>query len=124
MYQTVVPFISKALDRSLGETNIELIYANLLKDLNQLFIITDDKYMTLGICITDIIKYASFKSIKVNFIAGSRMTDWVKDLDNYLVDFAKSQGATKIEAIGRRGWVRQLAELGYKQKYYYLHREV
>ena len=106
------PFVGRALAFAQGEFLSEDI-GNSLKNGNmQAWMVCEDKHV-LGLFITEVIEYPRFTSLRVVTTTGTRFDSWSGVLDACLTKFAAEQGCSRIEATGRRGWVRKMADFGY-----------
>jgi len=50
---------------------------------------------------------------QVKAIAGYRLKDWLGDLDEAVSGWARSSGAQKLTALGRKGWRRYFRRFGW-----------
>ena len=58
-----------------------------------------------GVCVTE--------GNAVKAIAGSRMKDWLPQLDEAVSDWARSNGMERLVALGRKGWLRHFQKYGW-----------
>jgi len=72
--------------------------------------------------VTEVLNYPNSRVVLVH-LAGGELEPIIA-ADSELVEFAKLVGATGIEIIGRRGWVRALADRGYREAAVHLFKEV
>lgn len=72
--------------------------------------------------VTEVLNYPRSRVVLVH-LAGGKL-DPLLEADSELEKFARIVGATGIEIIGRKGWVRALRDRGYKEAAVHLYREV
>lgn len=71
----------------------------------------------IGFCTMQFIQYDSVKLLRVNMLAGDRFDEWRDEMNHRLEVFAQENGAVGLELIGRKGWVRKLADLGWRERF-------
>jgi len=110
----VEPYIEAALERTMGElTTFDI--RNFCKNRDmQLWAIHNPDLC--GAVTTEIIKYPKRKILRIVTIGGSVLDGWSMELSKAMDAFARHEGASGIEAIGRKGWVAKVAPFGYTQK--------
>lgn len=82
----------------------------------QLWVITNEG-VAIGACTTEVIAYPSKKRIRIVTLGGSDFEKWAVLLDAILIGWAKENGAEGSEVFVRKGFIRKLADLGYKERY-------
>lgn len=68
-----------------------------------------------GFMVTEIVEYPRTKHLNV-FLAGGDL-DEIRDTQEQLVVVAKLAGCTALSLSGRRGWVKALTALGWKESH-------
>jgi len=107
MWPTVEPLLAPAVAETLGCFETPDILRDILNGNVQLWTAADPD--TKSICAamtTQIHTYPRRKSLRVEFIGGTRLHFWAKDFCAVLDDFARENGITLMEGAFRRGWVR------------------
>jgi hypothetical protein len=54
-----------------------------------------------------------------HFIGGKDLESWKQPIVDALAEFGKLNGCDRIEFMGRRGWVKSLKQIGWKETYYH-----
>lgn len=65
-----------------------------------------------GIVATELVRYPQRMALRY-WLAAGRLDDLL-DLAPRLEDWARGHGATRVEAVGRRGWTKYTGALGYQ----------
>ena len=111
-------FIARARAKANGELLPIDVYERLLDGTMQLWIVADELgSQFLAIAVTEHSLYPRKHVLRVVLLAGTKMRVWQDVLDEALCAYGREMGATTLEAVGRRGFVRQLEPLGFKEKY-------
>lgn len=108
----VEPWIQSALDTcgNLMSTN-DMLECIINRDC-QLWVVYIDDILVAAIT-TSIIQHPQKKVLTVGAIGGKYMERWVAHLDQLLMAYAKHHECDVIDSYGRRGWSKQLADLGW-----------
>lgn len=77
-----------------------------------------------GVATTRIADYPAKRFLAVDFIAGSRVREWIEELDKVLGSFARDVGAEAMEGIGRKGWDGLMRSRGWTRSMVIMEREV
>jgi hypothetical protein len=116
-YQTIKTELEKALEYSDGDRNATQIILDSISNpqIYQIWqIFNDGKGVALGS--TRVVKYAGFRALHIITLAGE--TDG--DLCKWAAIFEKEmeeQPIDMLEITGRRGFVKQLKEAGWTERY-------
>ena len=113
------PFISEwcedALSRAMGDLlNLDDVKAAVAKQEMQLWVIYNNGKIT-ATCVTEIRTWPRTKVLTAIIVAGRGMDEWVRQLDALLTAFGAANGCKMLDAHGRSGWKKPLAELGWQQ---------
>jgi hypothetical protein len=71
----------------------------------------------IGFCSMAFIHYDKAKILQVKMLSGDKFDEWKDPLNARLEVFAQENGCNGMELIGRRGWVRRLADLGWQERF-------
>ena len=119
------PFLQPAIDRTLGELTIADVYAVVSKHAAQVWLVYDEeKERVIGVAVTEITQYPGLKALRVFLLGGKRMAEWKDLLDEHFGDFCELEGITRIEVVGRKGFLVALADMGYNLAYTVLTKEI
>lgn len=91
----------------------------------QVWGVGDEKAIRM-VLFTQIAVYSTGKALQVLWAAGQgRIHEKARDSVDYtLTEFAKDQGCSRIDIIGRAGWEKLLAPIGFKREAIILSRPV
>lgn len=53
--------------------------------------------------------------VEVGLVGGKDHRRWLKELDSVIGAAAREAGATRLQAMGRRGWTKALCALGWER---------
>ena len=121
MISTAVPQIVKYLEVSEGWTKGRPVVDDILKFLftgqMQLWVVLDNKKI-YGQVITEIKQYPQCRMLTIQYCSGEKQH--MKFIDDKIYEtlerYAKDNGCSGIELIGRPGWSRHVAKRGYEIK--------
>jgi hypothetical protein len=93
----VHPMLKKATDITNGRADVWEIFDALISGEAQLWIVFDDKTPIAAIT-TKVKQYNGFKALFIDFVGGSRMNEWLKDV---LVDPEAVCKRQRMRSTGR-----------------------
>lgn len=113
------PRLQAALDRAGDEYTLDDIWDIVASGEGQLW--HNDEFSG----VTQVIDYPQKKVVLVH-LAGGDLEALLKAAGpgGDLEKFAEIVGADGIEIVGRRGWVRAMADLGYREQYVRVYKEL
>lgn len=118
------PYVKRALDHTRNEFLPEDIKAYCKDKVIQLWLVSEGERVVAA-ATTEIIVYPQAKHCRVVTLGGSKAVEWTELLLSVVLnDWAKEQGCTAMEAFVRRGYVKILADYGYKHMYSAVFRDV
>ena len=104
-------WIVDALSYSSGLLSLEDV-KSAVRDRNfQLWVVEGPK----AVCITEIRVWPQGKCLTVILLGGENMAEWISELDEVLVRFAKSNECKVMDCHGRKGWGMKLKSLGFSE---------
>jgi len=106
-------YIKQIADSTHQRFDVNSILEQIEQNDKQLWVVTNRKKI-MGIVLTEITIYPVRKLCCVWGLAGVGVGEWV-DLVKYLEVWAGGLGCTGMEVRGRKGWVKHLDPLGFKQ---------
>jgi len=78
----------------------------------------------VGVATTQVVDFPRIAILRVVTLQGKNLNVWMEALLRVLEQFCREQGLQRIEVVGRRGWVRKLAGLGFREVYSVVVKEV
>ena len=113
VWDTVEPYLKKALKYVSGKYEPEDVYS-LVVDYNYpLWIAFDDEGIK-GTVITRFVQYPRKKYLFLEFCGGRDGFSWKAPMLDVLRSWAKDNGCDGIEGAGRAGWQKVFEKDGYK----------
>lgn len=109
-------FVDYALRYSQGEFESLDIFARAISGKMQVWPI----YLASGlvaVATTEIVDYPHVSALRVVTLSGDQMEKWKSELDTALTAFAVEHHLDRIELMGRGGFEKTLAELGFERAY-------
>jgi len=119
---TVWPKVSGYLEQVVkmteGRATMPQLLDRLINNYASLFVVFDtEDERIVAACVTRTEDYPGVKLLQVEMLGGDDFDGWADDLQAILTDWAKAHGCEGMELIGRGGWERKLARLGWKKKF-------
>ena len=120
----IKPYLEKALAYSRGEWTPNEILKEIMVQplLFHLWEISNDGKV-VALASTRSINYGSFSSLHIITLANVatdediRWEDYQEEALEPVIKMAREAGLDRIEVTGRRGWVRKLKSIGWKEQY-------
>jgi hypothetical protein len=116
VWPDIAPYLDDAIEYSRGELTPDSIKRALkLRDM-QLVVPVDEENEIIGIVLTEIRQMPS--GLRVTYVlglAGDRFPEWMELGSQALKSWAGSVDAPVVHMVGRRGWSKRLAKLGWKE---------
>lgn len=116
--------IQRALDHTRGEVDLDDIKLQCKHGTMQLWVVMEEGVGLAGVVTTEIVDYPNLKACRVVALAGENLDKWVRLVDEVLAAWARQLKCDVLEAVGRAGWTRKLAKVGWKQQYVFVGREL
>ena len=111
----IVSDILSAMHYSNGERSFSDLIHEIARGEKQIWVhSTDDEFNAT--VVTQVSQFPSKKTCEILYLGGDKAVEFVTDI-SAIEDWAREQGCDDIQAIGRRGWVKALAPLGYSERY-------
>lgn len=77
-----------------------------------------------GVGVTQVISYPQYRVLLIFIVAGEDVQEWLDAGHHQLDSFAQSQGCAHVDFIGRKGWAKLVADMGYNQEWLMMRRNV
>lgn len=115
--------IQKALDRAGALFSAEYIRTALLDKKMQLWLVRDGDYV-LAVAVTQVEVCDADKALHVVALGGELMHQWLGSLERVLRIFAAAHGCRYLSLQGRRGWVKKLQKLAWRESAVIMYKEL
>ena len=116
MWPDVVRVLEKAVATSSGKYSMADIYDGILDDDYVLWVILDHDEIIAALT-TRIAGYPGKRGMAVDWLGGSRMSEWLPSVQRVMTKYAQDNKCTHLEAYGRKAWGRWLAKYGWEPEY-------
>lgn len=111
--------VKEHVKRALEKTNVndspEFYLGKILTKEMQLYVMTDDENNINGIVVTQFVLDGNVKCCQVVLLSGINMKEWLIELVDRIVSFARKEQCQVLMLEGRRGWIRELKPLGFEE---------
>jgi hypothetical protein len=108
--------LKKATDRSGGRYNLGDVYDKIVNEIAQLWVAMEENEIVAAF-MTEITVYGQKKMLTVHFAGGSKMIEWLPEMDSIFRRWALDNDCSGVELTGRKGWVKALEGLGWKPSF-------
>tara|TARA_R110002072_G_scaffold59447_3_gene151311 strand:- start:77 stop:499 length:423 start_codon:yes stop_codon:yes gene_type:complete len=115
-WEEVSGHLQSPVEQSGGRYRLEDVFHSIYNGDYHLWIVLDEKIVAAAV--TGFTDYPRKRMLTCHFLGGSRMDEWVEDMDVIFEKWARDHGASGIELTGRKGWGRALDKLGWKQSFF------
>ena len=122
IWPEVSDYVTRALKLTLGQINADSVLERIKAQDMQLWVIAESAI--LGAMVTEILIYPNRKILRVVTLGGEGWDNWGSEIVETLDSYAKYVGATGIEFVGRKGWIKKLAQHGYSTRCAYFQKEL
>ncbi len=112
-WNDVSPLLRKAALRSDGRWSIEAIRDEVYKGLQQLWIAYNHEERIVNAFTTSVGNYPNRKVLSYMFMGGEELMEHLDIIDKAVCEFAKLSGCDAIEIIGRIGFKKPGAKVGF-----------
>lgn len=116
VWPDVVRVLGKSVATSRGKYDLSDVYNGILDDDYVLWVILDQDEVVAAIT-TRIAGYPGQQGMALDWIGGTRMTEWLPMVQRVMSKYARDNGCTHLEGFGRKAWGRVLANYGWKPEY-------
>ena len=116
VWNDVSKHIKKATDYTYGRyEEIDVLHECLIGKFN-LWVVYNEGTEYIGAACTEVLVYPRKKALSVVFLSGDDFSEWVSEIDQKFVEFAKVLECDFVEACGRAGWERKVKKTRMAQK--------
>jgi hypothetical protein len=116
------PHIKRAIDLTGGELTSEDVYEALQKGYMFAWAIYTGPKVN-AVLVLEPVQLRHFRICRIVVVSGENFEDW-KHFEGFIEHWARGMGCEYIDGLGRPGWVKMAAELGYKHQYTVMRKKV
>lgn len=120
MWQHVEPILQRAVGLTPDRIDTKDVYEGAKKGAYLMWLVTEERdniQYIQAVLTTRIADYPKSKALCIDFVAGTRMKEWLPVVMPVLEELGKTNGCSHIEGYGRRAWTKYLNEYGWKQRH-------
>jgi len=113
----------QALKYANGEMEVKDILRGFEEGRIQVWAVLENARI-VGVATTQVVDFPRIAVLRVVTLQGKNLNAWMEALLRALEQFCREHGLQRIEVVGRRGWVRKLAGLNFREVYSIVVKEV
>jgi hypothetical protein len=120
MWKHVEPILERAVGLTPDRINTQDVYEGAKSGAYLMWLVTEERdniQYIQAVLTTRIADYPKSKALCIDFVAGTRMKEWLPVVMPTLEELGKTNGCSHIEGYGRRAWNKYLNEYGWKQQH-------
>lgn len=120
MWEHVKPIINRAISLTPDRIEADDLYDSAKKGGYLIWIVTeerDDVQYIQAVLTTRIVNYPKTKALCIDFLAGTRMKEWLPIVMPVLEELGKNNKCSHIEGYGRRAWTKYLSAYDWKPRH-------
>lgn len=115
VWPEVEPLLKPATDASNGKYSVDGIYTGILDGTYVLWLVVDQDDKIIAAGTSRLVYYSEQrKAMSLDWIGGSRISEWMPNVHRAMVDYARDNGCTHLEGYGRAAWGRYMAKYGWE----------
>ena len=117
-WDAVTPLIIKGLKRTDGEYSLKDYQDYIESQYWDLWIAVNlDTKEIQGVAITEIVKYPNFNELLMRMVTGKHFNKFLLKTETQFQEFAKENNCKRLVLYGRKGWLRVLNKINWKEGY-------
>ena len=125
----ILPKIDKYLDKVIPYTGGRYAREDILEGIENRILdlwvpINVEKNTVDGVVVTQFTVYPRKKVFTILLCCGAYLNEWYNPLFELLYQVASLNKCDLAEVMGRKGWVRKLKDIGFKQTMWIVEREI
>jgi len=120
MWQYVEPILKRAVELTPDRIDTQDVLDGALQGAYLMWLVTEERHdiqYIQAVITTRIVEYPKSKALCIDFVAGTRMKEWLPTVMPILEDLGKNNKCSHIEGYGRRAWNKYLNEYGWYQRH-------
>jgi hypothetical protein len=115
VWASVEPMFKPVTDASNGKYSVSDIYTGILDGTYVLWIVVDQDDSIVAAGTSRLVQYpAGRKAMSLDWIGGSRMSEWMPMVHSVMADYARASGCASLEGYGRKAWGKYMAKYGWE----------
>lgn len=124
VWHLVAPLLEPAVARSGGRYDLPSLLAGLHARRSLLWVVHAEDNVLRAAFTTRVAGYPLKAMLSVDFLGGDGIVDWLPQMVDTIVRFAAESGLDGCEMLGRHGWSKPLAALGWSDVGVFMEKDV
>ena len=117
-WDAVTPLIIKGLKRSDGEYSLKDYQDYIESQYWDLWIAVNLNTKEIqGVAVTEIIEHPNFNELLMRMVIGKQFNKFLLETETQFQEFAKENNCKRLVLYGRKGWLRVLNKINWKEGY-------
>jgi len=108
-------WIQKVVEQTGGRHTLQTTYRLLKEGVMTMFLIFHNSKVS-AVVVTQVMIYPAKKTLAFLFIGGNKVVNYLKNIEKFFIQYAKSINIDLIECYGRKGWIKVLKQQKQKMK--------
>ena len=122
-WEHMLQFLRPAIERSNGRWSANDVLNEIESGRLQAWALIDGPLL-YGVGVTEIHQYPGCRVLTCLWLGGVEAHKWLDVLDKTVSEWAIGEGCTRMEIVGRKGWERLGARLGFAPSYVFFEKEL
>jgi hypothetical protein len=117
-WDAVTPLIIKGLKRTDGEYSLKDYQDYIESQYWDLWIAVNLNTKEIqGVAVTEIIEHPNFNELLMRMVIGKQFNKFLLETETQFQEFAKENNCKRLVLYGRKGWLRVLNKINWKEGY-------
>jgi hypothetical protein len=117
-WDAVTPLIIKGLERTDGEYSLKDYQDYIESQYWDLWIAVNlDTKEIQGVAVTEVVEHPNFNELLMRMVTGKQFNKFLLETETQFQEFAKENNCKRLVLYGRKGWLRVLNKINWKEGY-------
>jgi hypothetical protein len=117
-WDAVTPLIIKGLKRTDGEYSLKDYQDYIESQYWDLWIAVNlDTKEIQGVAVTEVVEHPNFNELLMRMVTGKHFNKFLLKTETQFQEFAKENNCKRLVLYGRKGWLRVLNKINWKEGY-------
>jgi hypothetical protein len=117
-WDAVTPLIIKGLKRTDGEYSLKDYQDYIESQYWDLWIAVNlDTKEIQGVAVTEVVEHPNFNELLMRMVTGKQFNKFLLETETQFQEFAKENNCKRLVLYGRKGWLRVLNKINWKEGY-------
>jgi hypothetical protein len=117
-WDAVTPLIIKGLKRTDGEYSLKDYQDYIESQYWDLWIAVNLNTKEIqGVAVTEIVEHPNFNELLMRMVIGKQFNKFLLETETQFQEFAKENNCKRLVLYGRKGWLRVLNKINWKEGY-------